>query len=61
MRLNDKGQCPVCQRKPRIYKRYGFYACIRCGRHYSLETGEELEEAEAQKRACVELFLSVVL
>lgn len=40
MRLNDKGQCPVCLIKPLPYKRQGKYFCHRCCRDFDLATGE---------------------
>ncbi len=40
MKLNEKGQCPVCLIKPLIYKREGKKFCHRCARDFSLATGE---------------------
>lgn len=49
MKLNDKGQCPVCKRKPLRYtggswrntKREFF--CAKCDRSFDLDTGEQME------------------
>lgn len=38
-RLNEKGQCPFCLKKPLIYKRIGKYFCCRCNRDFDLKTG----------------------
>ena len=42
MRLNEKGQCPACRRKPLRYKSNGYWFCARCDRAYSLATGEQI-------------------
>jgi hypothetical protein len=39
-RLNEKGQCPVCEKKPRVYK--GDKFCPRCSRWFDIETGEQV-------------------
>lgn len=38
MKLNEKGQCPVCLIKPLTYKRDGKYFCHRCGRDFDIKT-----------------------
>ena len=51
MKLNEKGQCPPCKRKPLLYKRAhgpndpinGFHFCFSCDRAYSRSTGEQIE------------------
>jgi len=43
MELNEKGQCPVCKRKPRPYKRQGMLLCIDCNRQYDINTHEQQE------------------
>jgi transposase-like protein len=43
MRLNDKGQCPICERKPLTYKRDRHYFCPRCWRSFDLGTGQQIE------------------
>lgn len=43
VKLNDKGQCPACLRKPLTYKRDRFYSCIKCHRHFDLCTGMQIE------------------
>lgn len=48
-KLNDKGQCPDCKRKPLIYKRTGHKFCPRCDRQYDIETGEQTENWAYQK------------
>lgn len=41
MKLNNKGQCPTCKRKPLTYKRdYCFY-CPKCRRQYSMFNGNQ--------------------
>ena len=40
MQLNDKGQCPVCLRKPLTYKRENKKWCSCCGRSFNYNTGE---------------------
>jgi hypothetical protein len=40
--LNEKGQCPVCKRKPLVYKRDNMKWCARCGRSFNIETGEQI-------------------
>lgn len=42
MRLNEKGQCPPCRRKPLTYKRDGHFFCCRCDRAFSMATGEQI-------------------
>lgn len=39
MRLNDKGQCPACLRKPIPYKRDRFYFCVKCDRSFGMADG----------------------
>jgi hypothetical protein len=41
--LNEKGQCPVCKRKPLIYKREKYKFCSRCNRSFDIETGEQMD------------------
>lgn len=43
MRLNEKGQCPVCLIKSIPYKRFRHYFCHRCDRAYSMDTGEQID------------------
>jgi hypothetical protein len=43
MRLNEKRRCSVCERKPLVYKRYGYRFCTRCCRAFHIETGEQVE------------------
>lgn len=38
MKLNKKGQCPVCLIKPLVYKRKSQYFCHRCDRAYNIDT-----------------------
>lgn len=40
MKINNKGQCPVCLIKPLVYKREGKLFCCRCDRDFNLVTGE---------------------
>ncbi len=40
MKLNEKGQCPECHKKPLTYKRDGVYYCTGCSREFNLQTGE---------------------
>jgi hypothetical protein len=40
MRINEKGQCPVCLIKPLIYKKSQSYFCYRCDRAFSMLDGE---------------------
>lgn len=40
MQLNDKGQCPVCLRKPMVYKRDWQYFCSTCDRSFDMDTKE---------------------
>ncbi len=39
MKLNKKGQCPVCKRKPLTYKRDRELFCPKCDRAFSMDTG----------------------
>jgi transposase-like protein len=41
--LNEKGQCPVCRRKPLVYKRDHMKFCARCHRAFGIETGKQIE------------------
>jgi hypothetical protein len=41
--LNEKGQCPVCKRKPLVYKRKHAKFCTGCSRYFDIETGEQIE------------------
>jgi hypothetical protein len=41
-RLNEKGQCPVCEKKPLVYKRDRMKFCARCDRSFNIETGEQI-------------------
>lgn len=44
IRLNEKGQCPYCKKKPLFYKKpTTHYFCARCDRSYSVETKEMIE------------------
>lgn len=40
LKLNEKGQCPVCKIKPLSYKRDKIFFCHRCNRTYNMETKE---------------------
>lgn len=40
MKLNNKGQCPICLVKPLVYKREQKCFCSRCDRTFELGTGE---------------------
>lgn len=42
-KLNEKGQCPECKKKPRPYKRHGYLACLRCDRAYDPDTGWQID------------------
>jgi hypothetical protein len=50
-RLNEKGQCPVCKRKPTIYKRDRRKFCTGCDRAFDIETGEQIQNFAYQKIA----------
>lgn len=43
IKLNEKGQCTFCKRKPLTYKRDGMYYCCKCKRAYSMETQTLIE------------------
>ncbi len=44
VRLNEKGQCPACRRKPLVYKRLNPRRyCSKCDREFDIETGEQIE------------------
>lgn len=43
MKLNAKGQCPPCKRKPLVYKTTQIYFCFKCDRAYDLDTKEQVE------------------
>ena len=43
MRLDERGQCPVCLRKPRAYKRWGEKWCFGCHRQFDINSGEQVE------------------
>lgn len=40
MKLNEKGQCPECLKKPLTYKRDRVYFCNRCDRLFDMATKE---------------------
>ena len=43
LKINEKGQCPICEIKPLVYKGRMCarqYFCVRCSRSYNLDTGE---------------------
>ena len=42
-RLNEKDQCPICKKKPLVYKRDHMKFCGRCHRAFNIETGEQIE------------------
>jgi hypothetical protein len=43
VQLNEKGQCPLCKRKPLVYKRpQHFKWCCHCDRTFDIETGEQV-------------------
>uniref|UniRef100_A0A6H1ZXR0 Uncharacterized protein n=1 Tax=viral metagenome TaxID=1070528 RepID=A0A6H1ZXR0_9ZZZZ len=57
MQLNEKGQCPICKRKPIVYKT-NFYTkdgpekfCTRCCRSFDIETGDQKENWYWKKTA----------
>lgn len=39
MKINEKGQCPICLIKPLTYKRQGQLFCHRCDRSFDINTG----------------------
>jgi hypothetical protein len=41
--LNEKGQCPACQRKPLVYKRQRMKFCTRCNREFDIFIGKQIE------------------
>lgn len=41
LRLNERGQCPNCLRKPLPYERDGHWFCPRCCRDYRMDNGEQ--------------------
>lgn len=41
MRLDDKGRCPNCLRKPLPYRRERHYFCHTCCRQFNMQTGEQ--------------------
>ncbi len=46
LKINKKGQCPVCEIKALIYKGRNSprqYFCYRCSRSYNLDTGIQRE------------------
>ena len=43
MQLNEKGQCPVCLKKPLVYKRDHMKFCARCHRHFEIVSGEQID------------------
>lgn len=49
IKLNEKGQCPYCKRKPLVYKRTKKYFCCKCNRQYDLSTGEFQENFQWTK------------
>lgn len=42
-KLNEKGQCPPCKKKPLTYKRQGMRFCTRCCREYDIDTGWQID------------------
>jgi hypothetical protein len=48
MKLNEKGQCPACKKKPRVYKSQRMLCCIRCERYYDL-AGDQIENYNWKK------------
>ena len=58
IKLNEKGQCPICKIKPLPYKRDKMYFCCRCDRAYNMETKELktnwawTEDNKKRERAC---------
>lgn len=51
--LDEKGRC--CGRKPTVYKSWSHYGgpgryCLRCGRVYDLETGEQIRGTREEQR-----------
>lgn len=43
MKINEKGQCPECRRKPLTYKRRRMLFCARCDREFDMDSGEQRE------------------
>jgi hypothetical protein len=43
VRLNEKGQCPACKKKPLVYKRNKQKFCARCDRSFDIVTGEQVD------------------
>jgi len=41
MKLDDKGRCPNCLRKPLPYHREGRFFCDRCCRTFEMTTGDQ--------------------
>lgn len=41
MKLDAKGRCPNCLRKPLAYKRQQSFFCHRCCRAFEIDTGEQ--------------------
>jgi hypothetical protein len=41
--LNEKGQCPACEKKPLVYKRQHLKFCMWCSREFNIETGRQIE------------------
>ena len=48
-RLNEKGQCPICKRKPTVYKRDQKKFCTHCDRAFNIETGEQIQNFAYRK------------
>lgn len=51
MKLNERGQCPACKRKPLIYKSDWKLCCLRCGRYYDPITEEQMENYQWKRNA----------
>lgn len=41
MKLDHKGRCPNCLKKPLEYRREGHFFCHKCCRQYSMLTGDQ--------------------
>jgi hypothetical protein len=56
VRLNEKGQCPLCKRKPLVYKKNDFKYCARCGRTFDIETGEQIQRGGQYRKIAPDKF-----
>lgn len=64
MQLDEKGRCrgtndrtgKPCGKKPMVYKRGPFRACVRCGKLYDLYKNKQIPSLEWQKNEAGEWF-----